>query len=152
MLPTPSPFPQPGSWALFERDGVTHPVRIVAERYKAMAEARVVTVSLADMPTAASGTVEVPLAKLRDPTPLTAAEREEMERLAVELRGLKRPSQSSKARRVSKLADRDFAARVLIGHLAALPRQGLATRATREAHRFFEAAIAAGAKPEKVAA
>ena len=140
MLKTPSIFPEVGSWGLYEADGTAHPARVV-ERPSADSA----LISLADNPMLASGNLTVPLAALRDATPLSLEEREERDALHTHIGRLAWPERSRKADRFRQLCEREVRAQHLVNLLAALERRrGVATPATRAARRSFEAAIAAG--------
>jgi hypothetical protein len=143
MLHTPSAFPEVGSWALYQRLGLTHAARIAG--LEGEGEERLATISLADVPNASSGRLTVPLAEILDATPLTADEVEQKAALETYLGGLAAPERSSKAPLYDALCRREAHATKLVELLGGLERRKLATAATREAKRFFEAAIAAGA-------
>jgi coenzyme F420-reducing hydrogenase alpha subunit len=80
MLNAPTPFPQPGSYALIEQDGRKVAVRIVRTRGAGGAHGMQATITGASR--GASGTRTVDLHKdLIDPTPLTEREVAELEEL-----------------------------------------------------------------------
>lgn len=138
MISIPSSFGEVGSWAVYARPGARHAARILA--LSTDASVPTATISLADVPFVSTGTLDVPLAALRDPTPLTRAELTEMEELCFHLLSLARPERSTKAPRAEQLRHRSIDARWLIGELQRINRfRSIATRATREAQRHFEA-------------
>lgn len=139
MLNTPAPFPQPNSWALFERDG-----RTVVARILSPADAGgQVAISFPDVLTS-SGAHHAPLDRLLDATPLDSGEKAELAELSIYLGGLAHPEKSARYGRFEALRLRDIRARDIVDLFARLEGRRFATAATREAHRTFAAAIAAG--------
>lgn len=137
MLNAPAPFPEVGSWALHDREGETVAARIVSLSL----DRRRAGISYPDRPTA-SGATEVDVAALLDVTPLTADEAAEAEALSVHLSKLVDPKRSTKkVDRYEALWLRTYRLGLLVEQLGRVNRTRLATRATREAHRLFEAAL-----------
>ena len=93
MLATEAPFPQTGSWALYDDGGTTLAVRIITRHPRD----GTATIAIDGVRTA-SGNKRVPLAELRDPTPLTLHEEGEMDKLEREIARAKSPRRSDVAR------------------------------------------------------
>jgi hypothetical protein len=115
MLNVPAPFPHPGSYALHAREGRTHLVRIQYWNIDGLA-----VISFPLVRDVASGTCTVPREELLDGTPLTPAERAEMDRLIAHNSCLKRPKGRS-VDRAAVLASRDHAALIMAPLLARVP-------------------------------
>lgn len=81
MLQTPAPFPQTGSYGLFDHERRRQLARIIARNPDGT-----VVISLPERP-GAGGNLTVPLVDLFDGTPLAAEEHAEMEALSASLRG-----------------------------------------------------------------
>jgi hypothetical protein len=137
MLTTPAPYPNPGSWALFGYEGETRAVRIL----ETPDSAGLVPIAIGDKPVSASGNLRVQPSLLLDPTPLDSAERAEMAELAAYISARKRPA-AARVDRFNALHERQVRAATLVGLLGQLERRRLATPASREARRVFEAALA----------
>jgi hypothetical protein len=82
MLHTHAPFPQTGSFGLFDHEGRRQLARILARN----PDDGTVVISLPERP-GAGGNLTVPLASIFDGTPLDGDEYREMEALADALRG-----------------------------------------------------------------
>jgi hypothetical protein len=93
MLAAEAPFPMTGSWALYEDGGTTRAVRIITRHPRDS----MVTIAIDGVRTA-SGNKRVPLAELRDPTPLTLHEEGEMDRLERAIARTKSPKRSDVSR------------------------------------------------------
>lgn len=86
MLAAETPFPQQGSWAIYEHDGADVAVRIIKQHRDGTS-----LIAIEGIP-GASGNRIVDLAELRDPTPLSLYEENELHRLERENGRRKRPS------------------------------------------------------------
>jgi hypothetical protein len=140
MLKTPASFPTPGSWALAERLGALVPARITDRPPGTFAAG----ISYPDEPTA-SGAHRATLDKLWDPTPLDDSELRELDELSAYLATLAQPQRSSRAARFDALRLRQVHAKHFLAEITKLNRFRLATPATREAQRVWEAGLAAAA-------
>jgi hypothetical protein len=105
MLPTPTTFPLPCSFALYEEDGQTLAVHILATE----GDDGLVAVSVQGR-YGASANKSVPLAELKDATPLTTAEL-----IGYEGRG------NADSRRAAELRDRYTRAKLLAELLERVP-------------------------------
>jgi hypothetical protein len=115
MLNITAPFPRPGSFALYEVDGQTLAVRILS--HEAIGD--LVAVSVQGR-FGASANKSVSLAALGDPTPLTAAELAELNRLDAALIGYTGRGNAS-TRRADALRDRYCRAKALANLLERVP-------------------------------
>lgn len=128
MLRTHAPFPQVGSFALFEHEGKSQLARIVG-RHPADATA---VISLPERPDA-GGNLTVPVAGLIDGTPLTDAEAAELRQLesaclpyVSKRKRVRTARQKEIMRRFGELSARRIHARVLgdkIEWYESLPRR-----------------------------
>jgi hypothetical protein len=122
MLSPPTPYPQQGSFALFDEEGKTHAVRIHQHDQQGFA-----TISFPGRIGAASGNKRVPIEQLLDGTPLDEEERAELKALErfVHSEGT-RPSQSRAARirrkRYQALRLRDIRSATLANLIALFPK------------------------------
>lgn len=109
MLSVYAPFPERGSYGLYVVDGVTRLARIISRNPDDSA-----VVSLPAL-AGASGNRTVPLAQIRDGTPLSDADRDEMRELAGKLLSTRKPSPTARARRarLEALRCREIDARLL---------------------------------------
>ncbi len=114
MLRQSAPFPNVGSWALWEHGGKTLAVRIQLRRGDDA------LISIPSMFGIASGNRNVALAELLDPTPLEPQERAELEALERKVAGRARPRKADVAR-ADALRLRDIHARALQQLLEKLP-------------------------------
>jgi len=89
MLAAETPFPQQGSWALYEHNGADVAARIIKLHRDGSA-----LIAIDGVP-GASGNKIVDLADLRDPTPLSLHEEGELHRLERENSRRKRPNHLS---------------------------------------------------------
>jgi hypothetical protein len=115
MLPTPTTFPLPCSFALYEEDGQTLAVHILATE----GDDGLVAVSVQGR-YGASANKSVPLAELKDATPLTTAELVEMNRLDGKLIGYEGRGNAD-SRRAAELRDRYTRAKLLAELLERVP-------------------------------
>lgn len=109
MLAVHAPFPEVGSYGLLCVDGATRLARIIARNPGDSA-----VVSLPEL-AGASGNRTVPLAQIRDGTPLSDAERAEMRHLAATPFATSKPSPAARKRdaRLQALRHREIDARLL---------------------------------------
>lgn len=119
MLSTPAPFPQPGSYALYELAGRTHLVRI---QYRDP-QGDEVTLSFPLVPDIASGNRRARLADLIDGTPLSASDLSRLHLLEAEIARLAPNGRARRARRaeIDALRERDIRSRTLAEMLARVP-------------------------------
>lgn len=106
MLPSPAPFPQPGSFAL-------HGEQLVRILNREPGDETTVSYPLR---IGATGNARLKLEELADATPLTPAEQQELSDLGAKLAGQSRPRKADVAREKA-LADREARARILAKRL-----------------------------------
>lgn len=99
MLKARQPFPQAGSYALYEGEGAQEPARLLN-----LLRGDYVQISLVERPEA-SGYRTVRMADLVEADPLGAVERNEMRVLSAKLHGRKRPRARDVAKRTEFDAD-----------------------------------------------
>jgi hypothetical protein len=134
MLDTPTPFPFPGSMAVFVGEAITLPVRIMSRER----DDREVAVSVQGK-FGASANKSVPLAMLKDPTPLSTAEFAELNRLDSSLIGYTGRGNAA-TRRAEALRDRYTHAKLLDELLAKVPARYFPAAATARRERLEGAA------------
>lgn len=97
MLDSNTPFPQAGSYGLFQAAGTTELARIMSRPPATEGAEPFAEISL-PLVYGASGNKRVPLADVLDGTPLTKGEEAEYRRLDRELAGQSRPNRTKHAR------------------------------------------------------
>jgi hypothetical protein len=135
MLSIPAPFPQVGSYALLDRDGRRHLVRVQKRNPGG------ILVAFPFTPEVASGNCTVAESDLIDGTPLDDKEKAELERLEAEILRLSQakpggrpgPSHRAKLRRADALRKRALNAEALAFLVAKLPVPGRSASVLGEA-------------------